>query len=164
MEWGIISKDTFNTTLTLIVNEASYQFSQNTDIDDNTRRLREIVRNAFMDIKTVKVKSDFNVRKDDTQLDINSNLDKAFSQAMKSVMGKELQKMQASIQEKVDAKIEPYKKKLVDQLDNINKDLNNYLKRYEDKIDLQERSIESKKKELEKEINKQGKKLLKDLF
>lgn len=130
-------------------------------------KLATLIRDVFDQTKTLKVTSEIKGTADDLIFAVKSNLDDALSKAIKATANKEIEAARQKIRQKIDAQV-AQKKAEADKIIRQNKEkIQQQLDTYQAKIDEQTKMLESKKKEVDKQKDKLGKKLkdtVKDLF
>jgi len=99
---------------------------------------------------------------DDLKLNMHSNLDDLLAQQLRRQVGKELQKQEQRLKEKINAELQPRLKELNALRVKQEAALRVRIKQYDQQIQEQLAEINQKKKEIEQRIEKEKKKLGKD--
>ncbi len=123
--------------------------------------INKITEEVFKEAEKINVNISFKGKPDGLKLSIASNLDNIFSQKLKSALGREFEKQKNELEHKVRQKIEPEKQKAVSFLRSHMNNLTGRLSGTESLISADLDIINTKKLELEKQIDNVKNPLLK---
>lgn len=122
----------------------------------------KIVQDIVRQINEINLIAKIQSEKGDVKVNINSNLDDLFMTNLKNVLSAEVEKAKQKIKERIDKETAKYRAELDKFIRDKETQFNAQLKKYEDVVSAQLAQVDVKKKEIEKKIEDEKKKLGKD--
>ncbi len=116
-----------------------------------------VVRDVFTDISTVNFKAGYTGTPDDTDFSLDSNLDNVVANALKSMVGDEVDKAKQKIRSAVNAKVDAKKQQVEQLVADKNAELQKRIDDVEARVNEYQKQIDDKKKEVEARIEEEKK-------
>ncbi len=148
-----------NVRLYFKVTDCQFAFS-----DEQEGRLAQAVKEGFTGVREVDVEGNIAFKGGKEKIELHSNIDKIFGDALEKAVGKEIAGIKKKLRKKLEERIAPQREQLEREINKVTAMLEEKLNLHEDTLNSSEKEAKKKKKELEKALKKKGVKSGKDLL